>query len=144
MSTLQESGEEMSVRIFSPEMVIALNDNKYVSHATDKRITYTDEFKQLFIERYRMGVTPRKIFKDAGFDVDALGYKRIEKASDRWRRSNNEGKFGTDSDPVQVHEPSTRFGGALEEFSRLQLEMIERLQRENAELRLKLVQLGAE
>ena len=134
----------MAVKIFSPEMVQALNDNQYVIRATDKRITYTDEFKQLFIARYRMGVTPRKIFKDAGFDVDALGYKRIEKASDRWRRSNNEGKFGENADPVEVHNPTTRIGGALDELSKIQLEKIELLLRENAELKLRLERLCAE
>ena len=83
----------MSVRTFSTEQLEALKANPYVSQATSRRITYTDEFKSLFVRRYKEGFTPRRIFHDAGFDVDALGYKRIERASDRWRQLSEEGKL---------------------------------------------------
>ena len=74
----------MSVRLFSEEDLEQIKRNQYVLSATSKRITYTDGFKQFFIDKYQQGLTPREIFKLAGFNLDALGYKRIEKAADRW------------------------------------------------------------
>lgn len=79
----------MAVRLFSEKTLEELNDNKFVSSATSKRITYTEDFKQYFIEKYQLGFTPREIFKLAGFDVNALGYKRIERAAARWLSAEN-------------------------------------------------------
>lgn len=64
-----------------------IRKNKYVRTVTNKRILYTEEFKEHFIEEYISGVCPTKIFKDAGFDVDVLGKKRIERAAARWRET---------------------------------------------------------
>ena len=79
----------MSVKLFSPEMIEQLNKNPYVERASSRMIIYSEEFKDFFIDKYKEGLTPGEIFRIAGFDVDALGYKRIEKASDRWRKANN-------------------------------------------------------
>lgn len=44
-----------------------------------------------------MGKTPRQIFQDAGFDIQVIGIKRIECASDRWRKAYKEkGVLGLD------------------------------------------------
>lgn len=47
--------------------------NRYVKKISDKAITYVDEFKQLFIDEYMMGETPREIFEAPGFDVTVMG-----------------------------------------------------------------------
>ena len=70
----------------SQEEIIALNINHVVVSANENRIIYTNEFKFHFMEKYNNGVRPRKIFSDAGFDVLALGYKRIERAAARWKQ----------------------------------------------------------
>ncbi len=103
----------MSVITFSSEQVAALSANPYVDKATNKRVEYSEEFKRLFIERYRLGIQPRDIFIDAGFDVEALGYKRIERAADRWRKMNNEGRLGDEIDYVAVHESRQRHKSSL-------------------------------
>lgn len=77
----------MSKRILSDKEVEILKLNKYVKNVSNKGITYTNEFKVLFIAEYELGKTPKEIFKNAGFDVEALGNDRIGTASKIWRAS---------------------------------------------------------
>ena len=63
-----------------------LSLNPYVERAYESRIIYTDNFKKKFIEEYVAGKGPKEIFEDAGFDVEMIGYKRIERAAARWKR----------------------------------------------------------
>ena len=80
----------MSKKIFSEKEINELSKNKYVKRVSQKGITYTNEFKLHFIAEYEMGKTPRQIFQDAGFDIQVIGIKRIECASDRWRKAYKE------------------------------------------------------
>ena len=48
--------------------------NPYVKAVSEKGITYTDEFKRLFIREYEKGKFPREIFEEAGFEVEVLDY----------------------------------------------------------------------
>ena len=98
----------MSTKLLTPEMVEKLNSNPFVRSVTNRRIEYTNEFKKHFVEEYRKGKNPRVIFIEAGFDVKALGTKRIERASDRWRQMNNEGRFSDKVIPVEVHPNAIR------------------------------------
>ena len=41
-------------------------------------ITYTDDFKNKFMDEYLAGKLPRQIFVENGFDMDIIGMKRIE------------------------------------------------------------------
>lgn len=75
----------MSKKTFTDLEMLDLSKNKYVKNVTSKGITYTNEFKLQFIAEYENGKTSRKIFEDAGFDIDVIGIKRIESASLRWR-----------------------------------------------------------
>jgi len=77
----------MSKKIFSNKEIKELSINKYLKNVTEKGITYTNEFKLLFIAEYEMGKTSRQIFEDSGFDVDVIGIKRVQSASLRWRKS---------------------------------------------------------
>ncbi|WFD10154.1 IS3 family transposase [Tepidibacter hydrothermalis] len=74
----------MSKITFSKDNIERLNKNPYVKRVSEKSITYSDEFKIMFIEEYLRGSTPRTIFIDAGFDVEILGVKRYEQAAARW------------------------------------------------------------
>lgn len=77
----------MSKITFSNESIKILEQNPYVKRVSDRSITYSDEFKQLFIEEYLRGKLPRVIFENAGFDVEILGTKRYEQAAARWIRA---------------------------------------------------------
>lgn len=85
----------MSKKIFTNEEILALSKNRYVKRVSEKGITYTDEFKSLFIAEYSIGKLQIQIFQDAGFDIDALGNHRIWCSSKRWRKAYKEsGELG--------------------------------------------------
>ena len=132
----------MAKSIFTEEQVNALSNNQYVESATSRRITYTIDFKRKFVEEYRLGKGPRQIFIEAGFDVDALGYKRIERAADRWRNDSNDGKFGENAEPIEVHRERRRKPMSMSSLLAQQEDEIFRLRKENLELRAQLARLA--
>lgn len=79
----------MSKIKFSKEAIKILEQNIHVKRVSELSITYTDEFKRLFIEEYLKGKTPRNIFESAGFDIEIIGVKRYEQAAARWIKAYN-------------------------------------------------------
>ncbi len=77
----------MSIKTFTQEEIEKLSKNKYVKNVSAKGITYTDEFKRLFITENENGKMPREIFEAYGFDIKILGIKRVKSAGNRWRKS---------------------------------------------------------
>lgn len=77
----------MSLVQFTEKEIGNLLKNPYVKRVSAKSITYTDEFKRLFIEEYLRGKVPRVIFLEAGFDIEVIGVKRYEQAAARWKRA---------------------------------------------------------
>jgi len=61
--------------------------NRYVLRVSDKAITYSDEFKRVFINQYLEGKTPLSIFEECGFDITILGKTRVEKCAGRWKKA---------------------------------------------------------
>ncbi|WP_434796432.1 IS3 family transposase [Terrisporobacter vanillatitrophus] len=76
----------MNKKLFSKEEINKLSENKYVKSVSENAITYTDEFKLLFIGEYERGKNIRQIFEGAGFDIEILGIARVKQASYRWRK----------------------------------------------------------
>ena len=60
------------------EYVKELNKHKHVEKATDWTVSFTEEFKQLVYDEYYRGKSIAEIFREAGFDVEKLGKKRLE------------------------------------------------------------------
>ncbi|MBY9079160.1 HTH domain-containing protein, partial [Paenibacillus sp. CGMCC 1.18879] len=81
----------MSKKLFSKAEQDQLSKNKYITKISDKAVTYSDEFKRLFIDQYMEGKTPREIFIAQGFDVEILGMKRVEQSADRWKKAYERG-----------------------------------------------------
>lgn len=75
----------MSKKLFSNDDIEILSKNKYVKNVSERGITYTDEFKRLFIAENEKGKFSRDIFAECGFDIDVLGLKRIKSSASRWR-----------------------------------------------------------
>lgn len=71
---------------FTQAEIEILSNNKYVRNVTSKQITYTDEFKDLFLVEHTAGKMPLQIFVENGFDPNMMGQGRIDKCSTRWRR----------------------------------------------------------
>lgn len=85
----------MSKKIFTNEEIMKLKNNKYVNSVSEKGITYTDEFKTIFIADRSNGKLLRQIFEDCGFDIEVLGQERIKSASKRWQKAYREsGELG--------------------------------------------------
>ncbi|MGH4123266.1 MAG: IS3 family transposase [Clostridium sp.] len=82
-------------KVFTNEQILALSKNRYIKRVSEKGITYTDEFKSLFVSEHIMEKLTSQIFQDAGFDIEALGTNRIKSFSKRWRKAYKEsGELG--------------------------------------------------
>ncbi|WP_138752134.1 IS3 family transposase [Paenibacillus sinopodophylli] len=77
----------MSKKRFTEKDCEILLRNKFVVNVSEKAITYSDEFKQLFIDQNMLQKTPREIFEANGFDVNVIGMSRVKQCADRWRRA---------------------------------------------------------
>lgn len=77
----------MSKLTFSSKEIDTLQKNPNVHRVSEKSITYTDEFKNRFIDEYIAGKFPRQIFEENGFNVDVIGIKRVELSAYRWKKS---------------------------------------------------------
>ncbi|MCC2685033.1 MAG: tranposase [Paenibacillaceae bacterium] len=80
----------MSKKIFTEKEIGQLSKNPYVKSVTSKAITYTDEFKKLFISENNKGKLPRAIFEECNFDVHVIGLHRVKSSGKRWRTSYRE------------------------------------------------------
>jgi transposase len=80
----------MSIKIFTENQIKKLSNNQYVRNISPKGITYTDEFKRIFISENEKGKFPREIFEDHGFEIDIVGMKRVESSGKRWRKAYKE------------------------------------------------------
>ncbi len=78
----------MSNILFDEEQQKQLRANHWVKSVTEKSISFTEDFKVYFINEYNLGKLPKQIFKDAGFDINILGDKRIEQCTARYKRQN--------------------------------------------------------
>lgn len=87
----------MSNIIFTKEQQEQLIKNSWVKNVTEKSVMFTEEFKVYFINEYNLGKLPKKIFKDAGFDINVLGDKRIEQCTARFKKYNSRPEGLTDT-----------------------------------------------
>lgn len=74
---------------FTQKQVAELRKNPFVKNVSEKSITYKEEFKELFYQKYLSGETPRQIFKDCGFDPNILGTSRIYGFAERVKKYGN-------------------------------------------------------
>ena len=111
----------MSNKIFTKKELEILSQNRYVKNVSEKVITYTDEFKNIFIAENEKGKFPREIFEEYGFDIDILGIKRIKSSASRWRASyRKNGVSGlTDTRKLKSGRPSDKELSIEEKYIRL-------------------------
>ncbi len=115
----------MSKKLFTNEEVELLSKNKYIKNITIKGITYTEEFKKIFITENINGKLPRQIFEDCGFDIGILGTHRIHSSGKRWRKSYKEGGIIGLSDTRKLNSgrPSTKKLSLEEKYARLEAKL---------------------
>lgn len=122
----------MSKRIFSLEEIDVLSQNKYVKNISEKAITYTEEFKQIFISERQKGTFAKEIFLEYGLDVKLLGARRIKSAASRWDSAYKEnGVLGLhDTRKEKSGRPRTAHLSIEEKYDRLKFK-IKLLEAEN-------------
>jgi len=76
----------MSKRIFNEEQIKELLQNPNVKKCSEKSITYSKDFKISAVHKYRTGLPPNEIFRQAGFNVYVIGLDVPADSLLRWRR----------------------------------------------------------
>ncbi|MFR5684838.1 MAG: IS3 family transposase [Clostridia bacterium] len=122
----------MSKKLFTEEEIIILKQNKYVKKVTSKGITYTDEFKRIFIDENGNGKLPRIIFEECGFNIDIIGMQRVKSSASRWRTAfKNGGAIKlTDTRKYNTGRPIEKDLSIEEKYKKLEAKM-KLLQAEN-------------
>lgn len=62
---------------FTEEEIAVLSQNPYTYRVTAYQISFTKEFKDLFWSEYQRRLSPSKIFRKYGYDINILGAARI-------------------------------------------------------------------
>jgi len=86
LPSTSERGTDMSKITFTAEQVAVLKGNQYVKAASEKSITYTDDYKRYFVSESLQGKHAKQIFREAGFPVEVLGEERIKAFARKWRK----------------------------------------------------------
>ena len=74
------------VKEYTNEEISLLSKNKYVEYVDKNRITFTREFKILFMEEYKKGKVSFMIFSENGLDPILVDKKRIKTWTKRWKK----------------------------------------------------------
>ena len=65
-------------KLFTPEQQDILRANPYTLSVNDRLIKFTVEFKRFILDEIaKPGVTQKKAFEKAGYDIDILGHHRV-------------------------------------------------------------------
>ena len=112
---------EMSIKIFTEKEIAILSRNCYIKTVSAKGITYTDEFRRIFIAANESGKLPREIFEEHGFDINILGMERVKTAGKRWRAAYRKNGISGLNDSRKNHSgrPSDKELSIEEKYSRL-------------------------
>ena len=100
----------MGKHYFTPEQVEQLRQNKYVKNVSEKAITYTEEFKEIFLLEYNTGKLPSQILIEMGFIPKILGAKRVDNIVQSTKKQSvrPEGFKDTRTDNPNMGRPSTK------------------------------------
>jgi hypothetical protein len=133
----------MGVNYFSNDQIKLLSNNKYVVKVSEKAITYSEEFKNIFVSEYEKGVLPRIIFEKCGFSYEILGKKRINCSTQRWMKQLKREDGLTDTRKMNSGRPSERELSDEEKIGRLK-NKIAILEQENTYLKkIRLIEKAA-
>ena len=112
----------MSKKLFTNQEQKMLRGNPCVKAVSEKGITYTDEFKATTIKEFEGGKSSRRIFEDAGFDIEIMGIQRAKSALKRWRAAYNENGLSGLEDTRKYHSgrPLKRELSSDEKYARLE------------------------
>lgn len=84
---------------FTPEQMETLAANPFTYKLSALRISYTLEFKNLFLARYEAGEPVKDIFASLGYDISILGENRMYTFARRISKQAEVGKIPTEELP---------------------------------------------
>ena len=115
----------MSKKLFTEKQQQLLRQNPYIYSVTDSSISLTKEFKEIFMEAYKGGESPRSILENHGFDFSILGERRIWSISQRIREEfKKHGEFHEGYRHRNAsHEPSNERASEADELKQLRHEV---------------------
>ena len=67
----------MSKKSFTDDEIAELRSNPFTYAVTAHTLSFTKEFKELFMEKVNAGILPRQILEDSGYSTQILGKTRI-------------------------------------------------------------------
>lgn len=132
----------MAHSTFTKEEVAYLYSLPVVSRVIDGRITYNKSFKRECVRQYLSGCPPSRIFREAGLDLELIGYKRIERCMARWKEHYGDeaagaaGEAGAEAEPL----PAGRGAAYLKEIGQ-QIHRIEELENTVSSMRTRIMRL---
>lgn len=109
----------MSKLRFSKEDMEKLKDNPYILNISEKAITYTNEFKEKFMELYSKGKMPTEIFRLCEIYPEIIGKKRIDMVAYRLKKKVEYGEELTDKRKEFSGRPKSKELTKDEEIKRL-------------------------
>lgn len=112
----------MSKNYFTPEQVEQLKKNKYVKHVSEKAITYTEEFKEVFMLEYNSGKLPSQVLTEMGFDYKLLGRNRIDGIVQKTKKQSVRPEGFKDTRTTESGRPRTKALTPEEQMEKLKLE----------------------
>lgn len=98
----------MGKNYFTAEQVEQLRENKYVKKVSEKAITYTEEFKEMYLSEYKSGKLPSQILDEMGFDYKVLGKRRMSNITQAIKNQSIRPEGFKDTRSNNSGRPSTR------------------------------------
>ncbi len=77
VSLIYEKSQAMELKRFTDEEMAILRSNPYTYKVTQCQISFTTEFKELFLKHYNEGMATKDIMLSFGYDPEILGDNRI-------------------------------------------------------------------
>ena len=96
--------EKHPIKKFTQEQMETLAANPFTYKINAYRISYTLEFKNLFLTRYEAGEGVREIFESLGYDTDLLGDSRIYCFAYKLSKQAESGQLLTETPPAVKKE----------------------------------------
>lgn len=93
--------EPRHIRKFTEKQIQTLAANPFTQRVNSCQISYTLEFKNIFLSLYEQGKTVPEIFNELGYDTEILGSSRMYSFSSRLLKQVEEGKPLTEA-PARV------------------------------------------
>ena len=75
----------MQRNYFTSEQIMILQQSPYVEKVSKANVTFTEEFKNMFVSLYQSGTGPTEILRRMGIDPRILGTDRIESMVKRFK-----------------------------------------------------------